>query len=48
MDEPKHSERYKREGLYVSYTFGKDKEKVKIILLDVRYFRTENDILGEI
>ena len=47
IDEPKNSIRYKREGLYNSYIFGEENRKVKVILLDVRYFRTKNDILGE-
>ena len=38
IDEPKNSERYNREGLYISYVFGEGNKKIKIILLDVRYF----------
>ena len=48
MDETKNSERYNREGLYASYIFGSKDKKVKVILLDVRYFRTKNDILGDV
>ena len=41
LDVPKKAEVRKRKGAYQSYTFGKKKEKVKIILLDGRYFRDE-------
>lgn len=39
----------KREGAYQSYVIGKDLQKVKIILLDARYFRDElkrNSLMG--
>lgn len=36
-----------QEGVYTSYTFGPKDQQVKIILLDVRYFRTKESILGE-
>ncbi len=32
---------YKRDGAYQAYTFGPEGRKVKIILLDTRYFRDE-------
>ncbi len=32
---------WSREGAYQSYTFGRENQKVKVILLDVRYFRDE-------
>lgn len=51
IGEPANSARRLQEGLYTSYTFGKENEKVKFILLDERYFREqpgENaDMLGE-
>jgi len=34
---------FKREGAYQAYTFGPEGKKVKIILLDTRYFRDELD-----
>jgi len=50
LDEPKDSVRYQRQGVYASYSFGPPSKKVKIILLDTRYFREEQygdgDILG--
>src|SRR5690349_9301980 len=46
LDVKENSPRRKREGLYSSYTFGKDDKTVTILLLDVRYFRNESDILG--
>ena len=38
-----------REGIYQSYTFGEEGKKVKIILLDTRYFRDDlkDDPTGE-
>lgn len=39
LDVPKQSPAYKREGGYQSYTFGENGKKVKVILLDARYFR---------
>eukprot|EP01120_Amphizonella_sp_Union-15-10_P008581 TRINITY_DN310_c0_g1_i1.p1 TRINITY_DN310_c0_g1~~TRINITY_DN310_c0_g1_i1.p1 ORF type:complete len:307 (+),score=42.77 TRINITY_DN310_c0_g1_i1:79-999(+) len=51
VDEPSESVRFKREGLYGSYTFGPPGRKVAVILLDTRYFKQgshgEGDILGE-
>jgi alkaline phosphatase D len=32
---------HQREGVYQSYTFGPEGQKVKVILLDTRYFRDE-------
>jgi len=54
IDEPKDSLRRQREGIYESYYLG-GVDKVKIILLDVRYFKDEpyflsfgaQDLLGE-
>jgi len=41
----------KREGIYSSYEFGSNDKKVKVILLDTRYFRdqpyTDGSILGD-
>ena len=47
LDESKLSERrLHHDGVYASYYLG-DRKKVKIILLDVKYNKVENDILGE-
>eukprot|EP01118_Nematostelium_gracile_P019825 TRINITY_DN9359_c0_g1_i1.p1 TRINITY_DN9359_c0_g1~~TRINITY_DN9359_c0_g1_i1.p1 ORF type:complete len:404 (+),score=84.71 TRINITY_DN9359_c0_g1_i1:1-1212(+) len=51
MDENEDSQRYQRDGIYQSFTFG----DIKIILLDTRFFKTPQesaltqsaDILGE-
>jgi alkaline phosphatase D len=43
LDEPQDSPRRNRMGLYNSYTYGPAGKKLKIILLDNRYFR---DVLG--
>lgn len=52
IGEPLNSPRRIQEGIYTSYTFGKEGQKVKVILLDERYFREkpgENaDMLGEL
>lgn len=50
LEEPKFSERRLREGLYTSYDFGDEGRKIKIILLDNRYFMNlekENPLLGK-
>ena len=51
LDEPANSERRKQEGVYWSYTFGSGKTQIKIILLDLRYFREmpsdTSDMLGD-
>lgn len=47
LDEPKQSPRWTQEGLYTSYTFGENNKKIKIIILDVRYFAEKDNILGE-
>ncbi len=39
-NEPKDSERYKRKGVYTSYTIGPEGKKTQIILLDTRTFRS--------
>ena len=41
LDVPKSSPAWKRKGGYQSYAFGEGDRKVKIILLDARYFRDE-------
>jgi len=51
LDEPPESERWEREGLYTSFTFGGEGKQVKLIILDTRYFRSDpflanSDILG--
>ncbi len=40
IDVPKNDIRRKQEGVYFSKTYAIDKYKVKIIILDTRYFRT--------
>lgn len=51
LDEPQDSPRRKQEGVYASYEYGEDDKKVKVILLDTRYFRQEpgeeTDMLGQ-
>ena len=39
LDVPMNSPVRKREGAYQSYTFGKANQRIKIIVLDTRYFR---------
>ncbi len=39
LGEPANGQRRHREGGYASYTYGADKQQVKVILLDGRYFR---------
>jgi alkaline phosphatase D len=39
LDVPPHAEVRKHEGAYSAYTAGEGKKKVKVILLDTRYFR---------
>lgn len=39
LDTPPDAPQRKREGIYTSYLYGKAKQKVKVILLDTRYFR---------
>ncbi len=41
LDVSKKAPIRKREGAYQAYTFGKKEKKVKVILLDGRYFRDE-------
>ncbi len=41
LDVPKNADVRKRPGAYQSYTFGPAGKKVKVILLDGRYFRDE-------
>ena len=40
MDEPADSIRHRREGVYDSYLFGPPGQRVQIILLDTRYYRS--------
>lgn len=51
IGEPKNSPRRERDGIYHSYVFGEKNKQVKIILLDIRYFKEKEsetaDILGE-
>ena len=50
LDEPADSARRKQAGVYAAYTFGVAGSRVKIILLDGRYFREKpgraSDMLG--
>lgn len=39
LDVPRDGDVWKHEGGYQSYTFGQDGKKIKLILLDSRYFR---------
>lgn len=39
LDVPENAEVRKHEGVYQSYTSGKGNKKIKIIILDTRYFR---------
>lgn len=39
LDVPKNSPLRKREGAYQSYTFGKGAQRIKVIVMDTRYFR---------
>ncbi len=52
IGEPANSARRQQEGIYISYTFGQEGQKVKFILLDERYFRDKpgenGDMLGEV
>ena len=50
LGEPTDSPRRTRDGIYTSYEFGEASKKVKIILLDNRYFKnleTSASMLGE-
>ncbi|HJT80465.1 MAG TPA: alkaline phosphatase D family protein [Chthoniobacterales bacterium] len=51
LDEPADSPRRTQAGVYASYVFGPPGKRVKIILLDGRYYRerpgAKSDILGE-
>eukprot|EP01083_Nonionella_stella_P159477 520249_1 len=46
IGEPTDSPRRSQQGIYTSYTLGPPGRRVKLILLDNRYHRTENDVLG--
>ena len=39
LDEPEHSPRRTQQGVYTSYEFGEEGKKVKVLLLDGRYFK---------
>lgn len=48
VDEPKDSARWTRAGIYTAYRFGQDaRTSVKVILLDLRFNRFPDDVLGE-
>ena len=46
LEVPKSSPAWKRKGGYQSYTFGEGDRKVKIIMVDARYFRDEQLKVG--
>jgi alkaline phosphatase D len=39
LDVPAHADVRKHDGVYQSFTYGTGKQKIKILLLDTRYFR---------
>ncbi len=51
LREPANSKRRLQEGVYATYLYGTEAQKIRVILLDTRYFRddigTNGDILGE-
>lgn len=51
LREPANSKRRTQEGVYTTYLYGPEAQKIRFILLDTRYFRddigTNGDILGE-
>ncbi len=47
LGEEKNSQRRHQEGIYGSYLIGEGEKSIKIILLDVRYFRDKNNLLGK-
>jgi alkaline phosphatase D len=47
LDEPAESPRRKQAGVYASYSFGPGGKRVKIILLDGRYFRERPGAAGD-
>lgn len=51
MGEPANSPRRQQEGIYITYEFGRDGQRVKFFMLDERYFRdepsAEANMLGE-
>jgi len=47
LDVPKNASQYTHNGIYNSHIFGPEGNRVKIILLDVRYFSTQEELLGE-
>lgn len=52
IDEPSDSPRRKQEGVYASYDYGPEGQRVKVVLLDTRYHREapgpKSDLLGEV
>eukprot|EP01127_Copromyxa_protea_P018484 TRINITY_DN583_c0_g1_i1.p2 TRINITY_DN583_c0_g1~~TRINITY_DN583_c0_g1_i1.p2 ORF type:complete len:339 (+),score=75.18 TRINITY_DN583_c0_g1_i1:325-1341(+) len=46
LDVPKDAEQFQHDGIYASYEYGPPGQKIKFILLDVRYFRKSDDVLG--
>lgn len=51
LGEPKASARRKQDGVYASHSYGEVPQRVKVLLLDVRYFRdlpgATSELLGE-
>jgi alkaline phosphatase D len=48
LDVPKNASVRNREGVYQSFVFGESEKKVKVILLDTRYFRDSVERTGGI
>lgn len=48
LDEPTNSERRNQKGAYASYTYGEGDQKVKIYLLDARYFRDTLELVDRV
>lgn len=47
FDEPHDSPRRTREGIYHAYTYGPAHQRTQVILLDLRWFRNKQTLLGE-
>ncbi len=47
MDEPDSSPRWTREGVYQTYVYPISGQRLRLILLDTRFFKKDDDMLGE-
>lgn len=47
FDAPYDDSRRRHEGIYTSYSYGPQDQQIKVILLDVRTFKTDNNLIGE-